>query len=300
MDKYIDFFPFGNSAIELEFECNECHNTIKTEQFGLPHPNYMTEKASDSYVDREEFVICENCQKEFIIDINVGYADAYVLIIGLKEEDEVEIIEIPDEYDDYYIDEQIDSFLYSENPYSKFIDEMHKLKELNKLSLNNNELERTLKRQIYSSTITCLEDYLSTTLINNVLNDNILFRKFVETYENFKKEKFSLNQIFIKREQLESKVKEHLLGIIYHNLRIVKGIYETTFDIKFPDINEVMKIVINRHHMVHRNGKDKDGNEIILDINNVNDVIYKVEEFIKKIDLLLTNNINKEDDELPW
>ena len=61
-----------------------------------------------------------------------------------------------------------------------------------------------------------------------------------------------------------------------------------------------MKIVINRHHMVHRNGKDKDGNEIILDINNVNDVIYKVEEFIKKIDLLLTNNINKEDDELPW
>ncbi|MBO1882878.1 hypothetical protein J4N46_00100 [Capnocytophaga sp. Marseille-Q4570] len=61
-----------------------------------------------------------------------------------------------------------------------------------------------------------------------------------------------------------------------------------------------MKIVINRHHMVHRNGKDKDGNEIILDINNVNDVIYKVEEFIKKINLLLTNNINKEDDELPW
>jgi len=198
------------------------------------------------------------------------------------------------------MDEQIDSFLYSENPYSNFIDEMHKLKELNKLSLNNNELEKTLKRQIYSSTITCLEDYLSTTLINNVLNDNILFRKFVETYENFKKEKFSLNQIFIKREQLESKVKEHLLGIIYHNLHIVKGIYETTFDIKFPDINEVMKIVINRHHMVHRNGKDKDGNEIILDINNVNDVIYKVEEFIKKINLLLTNNINKEDDEVPW
>ena len=52
--------------------------------------------------------------------------------------------------------------------------------------------------------------------------------------------------------------------------------------------------------MVHRNGKDKDGNEIILDINNVNDVIYKVEEFIKKINLLLTNNINKEDDEVPW
>jgi hypothetical protein len=300
MYKYIDFSPFGNSAIELEFKCNECHNTIKTEQFGLPHPNYMAEKASDSYVDREEFVICENCQKEFIIDINVGYADAYVSIIGLKEENEVIITEIPEEYDDYYMDEQIDSFLYSENPYSNFIDEMHKLKELNKLSLNNNELEKTLKRQIYSSTITCLEDYLSTTLINNVLNDNILFRKFVETYENFKKEKFSLNQIFIKREQLESKVKEHLLGIIYHNLRIVKGIYETTFDIKFPDINEVMKIVINRHHMVHRNGKDKDGNEIILDINNVNDVIYKVEEFIKKINLLLTNNINKEDDELPW
>lgn len=300
MSKYIDFSPFGNSAVELEFQCNECHSTVKSEKLGLPYPNYMAEKGRDSYVGIQEFATCENCGKDFTIDISVGFSDASAVIKELDDKDEIGVIEISDEYDDDFIDEQIDSFLYSENPYSNFIDEMHKLKELNKLSLNNNELEKTLKRQIYSSTITCLEDYLSTTLINNVLNDNILFRKFVETYENFKKEKFSLNQIFIKREQLESKVKEHLLGIIYHNLRIVKGIYETTFDIKFPDINEVMKIVINRHHMVHRNGKDKDGNEIILDINNVNDVIYKVEEFIKKIDLLLTNNINKEDDELPW
>ena len=252
----------------------------------------MAEKASDSHVIIEEFAVCENCGKDFTIGICVGYADAYVYIEELDDEDDVNVIEIQDKYDEF-IDEQIDSFLATFTTFSSFNKEISNLRKLNELKLNDDELEKILKRQIYSGVVTCLEDYLSTTLINKVLKDDSLFRRFVETYKGFKDKKFSLNQIFMQQEELRKKVKRTLLDIIYHNLDKIKGIYENTFEIKFPDIDAMMKIINNRHHMVHRNGKDKDGKEIALDTESVEKVISTVEEFIKSIEVLLTNKTYK-------
>lgn len=210
----------------------------------------------------------------------------------MDNEDDVNVIEIQDKYDEF-IDEQIDSFLATFTTFSSFNKEISNLRKLNELKLNDDELEKILKRQIYSGVVTCLEDYLSTTLINKVLKDDSLFRRFVETYKGFKDKKFSLNQIFMQQEELRKKVKRTLLDIIYHNLDKIKGIYENTFEIKFPDIDAMMKIINNRHHMVHRNGKDKDGKEIALDTESVEKVISTVEEFIKSIEVLLTNKTYK-------
>ena len=210
----------------------------------------------------------------------------------MDDEDDVNVIEIQDKYDEF-IDEQIDSFLATFTTFSSFNKEISNLRKLNELKLNDDELEKILKRQIYSGVVTCLEDYLSTTLINKVLKDDNLFRRFVETYKGFKDKKFSLNQIFMQQEELRKKVKRTLLDIIYHNLDKIKSIYENTFEIKFPDIEAMMKIINNRYHMVHRNGKDKDGKEIALDTESVEKVISTVEEFIKSIEVLLTNKTYK-------
>ena len=261
MSKYIEFFPIVNSTIKLEFKCNNCQSIIKTEEFYLPYPNYMAEKASDSHVIIEEFAVCENCGKDFTIGISVGYADAYAYIEELDDEDDVNVIEIQDKYDEF-IDEQIDSFLATFTTFSSFNKEISNLRKLNVLK-------------------------------NKVLKDDSLFRRFVETYKGFKDKKFSLNQIFMQQEELRKKVKRTLLDIIYHNLDKIKGIYENTFEIKFPDIDAMMKIINNRHHMVHRNGKDKDGKEIALDTESVEKVISTVEEFIKSIEVLLTNKTYK-------
>ena len=68
---------------------------------------------------------------------------------------------------------------------------------------------------------------------------------------------------------------------------------KTLLSLNFPDIEAMMKIINNRHHMVHRNGKDKDGKEIALDTESVEKVISTVEEFIKSIEVLLTNKTYK-------
>lgn len=280
------FSPFGISFIELEFECDNCHHTIKTDGFGVPNPNFMAEKASDSYGTSEEYAVCENCGKEFNIDINAGYGDGYVEVYEINNETSIKIYEIPDEYDEY-VDEQIETILLTSNFLSIFNSEIQNLKDLNNLSLNDENIAKTLRRQIYSGTITCLEDYLSTTLINKVLNNDNLFKRFVRTFKPIQDRKFNLSEIFDKQAQLKDIVKKELLDIIYHDIPKVKGMYEDTFEIEFPLIDEVSKIVSNRHNMVHRNGKDKEGIEVSLTKESIDEVITIIEKFILGIDVLI-------------
>lgn len=280
------FSPFGTAFIELEFECDQCHNLIKTEGFGVPSPNFIADKASDSYNSNEDFTVCKNCGKEYNIEVNAGYADGYVEIYEIDDETSIKITEINEEYDEY-LNDQIETYLFTSNFLNIFETEIKKLKDLNNLNIGDIELEKTLRKQIYSASITCLEDYLSTTLINKVLNDDDLFKRFVRTFKNIKDRKFSLGEIFEKQEQLKVIVKKELIDIIYHDLAKVKGMYEDTFEIEFPNIEEVAKIVVNRHNMVHRNGKDKDGNEIVIDKESVENVINIVDEFIHSIDNLI-------------
>lgn len=282
---YKDFHPFGTAYIKVEFKCKVCKEAVMSEELGLPHPNYMAERASDSHNTTSRYMVCENCEEEYSVDISVGYSDAYIEIMELDDDTDIKIIEIPEEY----IDEQIDTFLQSEDVLTMFQEEIDKLKKLNNIDLQDVELQYVLRRQIYSGVITCLEDYLSTTLIKNVLNDKMLFRKFVETYENIKNRKFSLNEIYKNLDKLEQIVKGELLDIIYHHLPKVRNIYGNVFGIKFPKIEEVMTIVNNRHHMVHRNGKDKEGNALSLGKEEVDRVIDIVEDFIKEIDEQISN-----------
>ena len=78
-------------------------------------------------------------------------------------------------------------------------------------------------------------------------------------------------------------VKKELLNIIYHDLDKVKSITETSFKIKFPDIAEASKLVKMRHDIVHRNGKNKKGEEIIVDKKKVTEAIDTIEASVSEV-----------------
>ncbi len=281
--KQIDFSPYNTSSIIIKFECNECKGKVISEDIYVPSPNYMAERSRDSDNYNEGYAFCENCDKEFEIEVCVGFGGGLISIEGIDEEIDVEIIE------DEYIEEQIETYIDSSEFFNTFQQEINYLKKLNQLSLDK-ELKRTLQRQIFSGSITCLEDYLSSRLINNVLKDDELFEKFVKNYKNMENRTFQLNEIFDKYRGLEKTVKIELLDIIYHNIPKVKGIYEKVFEIKFPEITSVCEIVSDRHNMVHRNGKDKQGNEIEINDKKIIDILDTVENFIKQIDDSIENS----------
>ncbi|WP_149274353.1 HEPN domain-containing protein [Pareuzebyella sediminis] len=283
---YTEFFPFGNKSVTVEFDCDECGTRVESEEIGIPSPNYAAEKASDSHNENEGYAVCGNCDKNFDVYVYAGYADGYVEVNDV-DDDSIQVHEIEDDLDEYY-EEQIEAILSSAYYDFYFIDEIQKLKELNDIDLEKEELQETLRRQIFSGAITCLEDYLSTTLIQQVLNNEEYFKKFVKTFRDIKNRKFDLSEIYDKLDSIRDIVKKELVDVIYHDLPKVKGMYHDTFGIDFPNIGDLMSAIKTRHDMVHRNGKNKEGVKIEITKELVVDVIDKVELFVKDIDEKIT------------
>ncbi|RTY93875.1 hypothetical protein [Flavobacterium sp. GT3R68] len=276
---YREFFPFGAKSIEIVFKCNGCGHEITSEELFLPKLNYLVDDANNQ---SNEYAYCSHCEKEFDISVNVAFSDSYVEISDVPSLDILDIIENSDN-DDYY-NEQIDSILSGSDYYDIFLVEMENLKSLNDVDLKSKELQNTLLRQIYSSVISCLEDYLSSTLINEVLNKEENFKNFVKTNPKIKERKFSLNDIYQELDKINDIVKKELVDVIYHDLPKVRNMYQDSLKIQFPEIADLMSIIKTRHDMVHRNGKDKEGNVIRITESTIDDIIEIVEEFAMDIE----------------
>jgi hypothetical protein len=286
---YCEFSPWGNKSVTIEFECDNCGQKVTSGEIRIPAPNYLADKASDSHNENDGDAVCEECEKNFNVYVYAGYADGYVEVNDVDDETIV-VNEIADERElDYYIEEQIDAIIGSSNYINIFIKDISNLKQLNDVDLGNTELQETLRRQIYSGAITCLEDYLSTTIIQGVLNNEEFFKNFVKTYHGIKNRRFNLSEIYEKFDKLRDIVKIELVEIIYHDLPKVKRMYQDTFQIEFPALGDLMDSIKKRHDMVHRNGKNKEGEKIELTRELTSDVIDKVEKFVQDIDSKLTN-----------
>lgn len=147
-----------------------------------------------------------------------------------------------------------------------------------------------LYRLLYVNVITCLETYLSDAFINTVTTNPLLMRKFIESTPEFKNEKILLSNVFYEHENIDKKAKKHLSDIVWHHIKRIQPMYFSTLNIKFPDDMSIIYTAIsNRHDIVHRNGKDKQGIEIQIQPVDILALIQKVNEFIECIDIQLHN-----------
>ncbi len=281
---FTTIFSQDIKSIIVKFTCKQCGNKIESEEIIVPYPNNTAEKTSDSYNKNDGIALCHICKTDYDVDVYSGSTDGYIEIFDI-DDNSISYEEIVDEkvFKDY-MNQQIDSIVNSHNYIDQFEKEIENLKKLSSIRINDNELKKTLLKQIYSGSITCLEDYLSNTLIKSVLGNENNFKNFVITYKKFKDRKFELTEIYTKVDSLEDIIKQELLDIIYHDLRKVRGIFQDTLKIEFPEIKDLMMIIMTRHDIVHRNGKNKNGDEIEISERMVSDVIEKVYVFIKKIE----------------
>lgn len=280
------FSSFGYKSVIVKFLCDNCQNEVESDEIFIPSPNLLAERNSDSYNENDGYAVCDNCNKEYDIYVHAGFSDGYVEVFDIDDEN-IFIESIANEDDielDNYINEHYDAIINSQFYISQFESEIKNLRKLNDIDLRNSELQEILYRQIYSGAITCLEDYLSTTLIQNITEDEAVFKRFVVNYKPFQNMKFTLNELYDKVDTIHKTVKEELVKIVYHNLHIVSPIYETTLGIKFPDIGDMMKAISTRHDMVHRNGKDKKGKKITLTKGDVSKVIDQVYDFANDVE----------------
>ncbi len=182
---------------------------------------------------------------------------------------------------------QLAAIREKKNTYKKFIEEIDNVRRLNQITLDDTSLSNILKRQIFISIIGILEAFLSETFIRLTDKHQEYFRNFVETHPEFKKRKFELKDIFLEREKLKDTGTKIMMDTIYHNLPQVKEMFTSTFNIEFPDIEEMYKFILERHDLVHRNGKTKEGTHLTVDNKKIDDLIIVTTNFVEKIAIKL-------------
>jgi len=194
--------------------------------------------------------------------------------------------------EDYTDKEQLEAILSNTDFHRTFLDEIASLRVLNQLRVPEQKAKKTLSRNLYVGVIACLETYLSDAFINTVLSRETYLNSFIGTFKDFKDQKFAMNELPNLSSKKEEIAKKAMLEVIYHNLPKVSKMYEATLNIVFPKFSEIQKAVLIRHDLAHRNGKTKDGTEIIVNNLMLDDIISKVENFISEIDQKLKDKDN--------
>ncbi len=284
MSKIIPLENHENGYVTLKFNCPNCNVSVMSDILPLPHVilNLNDKTSQNIYYTCES---CLFCGKDYKITIVSKNDKTQLEIDSIPEDYDVTVLEAESDKD--FIKNHIETFLYDTDTMRVFRTEIQKLKDLLDLKISDEDLHKTLLKQIYSGIITCLEDYLSTTLIKEVLNNKRSFKNFVKHDLEISKRNFKIHDI-INDDFIENVVKERLLSIMYHNLGVIKHLYKIIFHFDIPEFKKIAKIINNRHHMVHRNGKNLEGEVIIIDKNTVKKAILSVENFIQEIDQTIT------------
>lgn len=188
--------------------------------------------------------------------------------------------EQPEDYDDYLFT-VISQQAEASSKFDRAILDIEKLLETDIPLL----VQGTFYRLLYVNVIFALETYLSDTFISAVANEKELMRKYVESAPEFKVEKFTLAEVFNARESIEAKVKSTLVDIVWHNFGKIKPMYKDTLGVNFPDdMGDLHRSILIRHDIVHRNGKKKDGGDIVIATKSITDLIQAASALVRDID----------------
>jgi len=185
-----------------------------------------------------------------------------------------------DDYDNYLVD----SIARITEYYHNFEGAILNIEKLLETQVNSSVLT-AFHRMLFVNAITALETYLSDAFINTVVNTPKLMRRFIETTPEFRSEKVSLSEVFIAVEEIEQKARSYLIDVVWHHLDRVKSMYRDTLGIKFPDaLGPLFKAILVRHDIVHRNGKTKSGEEIIVTRNQIAGLLCQIDTFVQCMD----------------
>lgn len=123
-----------------------------------------------------------------------------------------------------------------------------------------------VNRLVFSQQVTALEAYLGDTLLNKVAADPTATQRLIDKDDDLSNQKFTLTQIRNEPNLVARRVRVHLRSILYHNLAKVDVLYDIALGIRILDLTSdraaLFKAIKLRHDCVHRNGFDKDGNEL--------------------------------------
>lgn len=282
-----EYDAFNTKSLSVKFKCQKCKSELISEEISIPQADLAADTHRDSQRDEFDTIYCENCDETYEISLHSSLGSGTAYIEGIDDETEVEVKETSYPWDDSeYYDSQYDAIFSNTEFYSNFLRELDYIKGLSKLVVPSNLLQAHY-RNLYSSIIGNMETYLSDAFINTVLSKEELIESFFSGFKDFKNESVNMSELYQKAKDVHKTARNRMLDVLYHNIPKVKGMYKDILDVEFPIFGHIMKAVEIRHHTVHRNGKDKEGNAIEITKEMLENLILDVKTWIEAIDTIL-------------
>jgi hypothetical protein len=165
-----------------------------------------------------------------------------------------------------------------------FREAVQTIRKLVKANVGKEEQQHLLNL-LFANAIAALETFLCDTFIHRVMSQPHELRRFIETTPQFKKLKIPYAAVLKEAEGVHDTAKRHLLGMVWHRLETVEKLYWRSLKVSVKDLAASLKREIQvRHDIVHRNGKDKEGNAVSVTAADVHQVIAKTDSIATEID----------------
>lgn len=255
------------SIIEVVFRCPKC-NKVCTAKLGVPAPDFTAETHHDSINIQYDECYCENCDSTYNVELSTGFYGGICEIFDIDS-----VLDYKEIYDN-------EDYTYNRELFDECYGEIAKL--LDTIEPLDNQSKEVLYRLLYANIITRMETFLADTLKSYVLSSEKNIRFFTENYKPFQKELVPLSDIHKRVDNQPSCVRQVLDSLMYHDLPKIKQIYKV-LNVDIGDIGDLAKAVIIRHDIVHRNGKDKDGNQRLITREMIEELSSKVAYLIYDI-----------------
>lgn len=174
-------------------------------------------------------------------------------------------------------------------PYQSFLQRLEEADELAAVRVDR-QCQEMLRQLLYGSLIGALEAYLADTMLYWIAEEKSVFRRFVGTCKEFQKRKFLLSDILDRMDKLEDEVRTYLQDLIWHRLDKVAPLMTSSLEIAIPPYKKLMKHIVTRHDIIHRSGKTKDGQNVVISQKLLSEMRADALAFVEGIELELNEH----------
>lgn len=182
-----------------------------------------------------------------------------------------------------YEDHLIDDIVEIENCHEEFETAMADILYLLEIKIPDTVI-RKMYSLLFTNVITALEAYLSDKFIKRVMSDDETLRRCVESSPEFSKQKVPISEVLKIADSIKSRTKKYLAAIVWHNLERIKPMYESVLQVDLGDISPIMNAVNKRHDLVHRNGRDNEGNPVNVSIEDIQELVSHAKTLVDKVE----------------
>lgn len=274
----------------ISFICPYCEKHSESAVY-VPEPEWaLFDRMSDVYSEGTTDVTCSECSSDFEAYVQNYASGCEVTLNDFPDVDvDASMAFYTPDPDEYYEPE----YEIPDNPHTIFNQSYTETTDMLE-SYGDDSGNSLINRMVFVQQVTALEAYLSDTLIKSCSSDDRIVKKILSKNKQLIKEKYTLEEIASNPSLVKDKVLEFLYKITFHNLRQVIPLYMHAFDINILEPlsddqkSQLFSAILHRHDCVHRNGYDKDGNQLdvftkqyVLEVANISKAI--VDQIRKKL-----------------